>query len=533
MKRNVSILIAMGLACAIIINAPGIAAQETASNTGDLEKPLFSFSLYGEAIWAPFMYKAGNTDIHESDGKDAGMGVGGGGLYNGTGAVAGLLMSGSDPAETIGVELGIKSLMGNGFYNVILDNTYLWFRPFDMLKAQFGLYNWNHLQGRVKGSDLPVGGYGSKENDIFQPVESSMFGALFILTPPTSAPDALKGLMLFSSFGVSGWLDSGSRDYAARSKQFWQFIFSTPHAGIAYEHESFGLARLQFIGSTYKWGQGADWSPIQTPTNVFIVFNQSHGWFPKRSREAAQMELAANITRIPNVNLDIGFGIPFPVTVAARDNSTSERGILLGPSYLELGSRVRTSWADTNYLAEMVGDKWMPPVRITLGLNYRSDILDFGVNFRSKLEFGETVTFADGSPDYKGSLRLQFGFEPWYMVGNTGIISLDLSMLLKQNDNFSGKIGGDDIYNVVNAYSINHNGIIDLGLGAFFTKRFFRNSFVKTGICVNLPVGGDRYNWSNEFVTDTGGERLNSEFAEAYKKTRIILAIPIMAKIYF
>jgi hypothetical protein len=66
--------------------------------------------------------------------------------------------------------------------------------------------------------------------------------------------------MFFGSFGVSGKISIGSSyTFAANAEKLLEYVFTTPHAGIAYRHDSFGLARIQFIGGTYKWGEGSDW----------------------------------------------------------------------------------------------------------------------------------------------------------------------------------------------------------------------------------------------------------------------------------
>lgn len=510
-----------------------IAAQETALGMDTGGKQLFAFSMYGEAIWAPFVYKGGNTDVSEMQGAGAGMGVGASG-WGGNGAMVGFMVTGQSPNGAIGAELRMSPQVSDGTFRVLDNDAYIWIRPFDMLKVQFGMYRWDDIRGQVGHSDSPAGGYGATEDDIFQHVQSNSYGTLIFLMPPSTAPDAIKGLKLFGSFGVSGWLDTNSpASYAARSGKLAEYIFSTPHAGLAYRNEAFGMARFQFIGSTYKWGQGTDWATITTPSNYNTV-KETHGYFPGNASEAARMEFAVNVTRIPNMNLDIGFGIPFPVTVVAKDNGTTDRGMPVGPTYLDAGSRQLFGWANTNYLADTVGDKWQPPMKIALALDYKMDELGLGAVLRGKMEFGEQIAFAKGFPNYKGGLQYEVSLEPRYTIMDIGIVSLNLAVKVQQNSTFEGKDISFDTYNTMNTYSISHNGTVDAGLGLFFTRMLFGNSsYVKVGVCANLPVGGDRYNWSTDTVTDTAGDRLTKQYAQAFMKTNLIVMIPVIAEISF
>jgi len=510
-----------------------IPALEITSSEGDDKKPVFSFSVYGEAIWAPLVYKGGNTDVDETDGKEPGFGVGAGG-WGSPGAAISFGVTVASPNNSIGAELHFRPEVGDGTFRVLDNKANIWFQPFEMFKGIFGLYKVDDFRGQIKASDIPIGAYGGNENDIFHSLVSDYFGALFFLTPPSTAPDALKGFKLFGSFGVSGWLDQNSpAAYAARTGKSIEYIFTTPQAGLIYQNNAFGMVRFQYIGSNYKWGQGTDWSTFQSPGNYNVV-KHTHALFPTYAREAAQFEFAVNITAIPYINLDVGCNIPFPVTVIARDNSATNRGMPVGPTYLDLGSRARTSWADTNYLADTVDDKWAPPNKIALALDFYLEDVGFGALFRSKIEFGEQVAFANGFPNFKGGIKFEAGLEPRYAIGDFGIFSLNLSMRFKQNSTFGGKNIDFDIYDTLNTYSIKHNGTVDLGLGAFFTRPLFgKDNYIKIGLAVNLPVGGDRYDWSDNTVTGTGAERLGKEFAEAYKMTNFIIMVPIIAQISF
>jgi len=112
---------------------------------------------------------------------------------------------------------------------------------------------------------------------------------------------------------------------------------------------------------------------------------------------------------------------------------------------------------------------------------------------------------------------------------------------INQNDSFKGLKGEglDTEASVTAANSFSHNGVIDLGLGAFFSRPLTRNgkSYIKAGVSATLPLGGDRYNWSNSSLTVSGNPSANREFfypeaTEAYKKGNLIIAVPIILEMY-
>jgi len=526
-----------------------LAAQETGSSDStqlrfDEIRNAFpiKFEAYGKAVWAPFVYRGqGNvTDIlNETQGNGPAFGSGSGPGWDNISAAVGLRIFGSDREQNYGFDLRLRAVPVDsgadaGSINIRgYDNTaYLWARPLenDILKVQLGLYQWDDLRGTIGGvgDDGAVGGYGGNEDDIFQRVESDTFGALLVLRPPAGVPDALKGLTLFSSFGVSGGINAGSDSFAAKTEKALQYIFSTPHAGIAYQHEAFGVARAQFIGSNYLWGNGEDWNTRTVSYPWYGTTTNTHYWLPKAVRDASRIEVAVNVTRIPGVNLDIGFGYPLQVTVVSRDESTV--AVPVGPLWQDLGYRPRATWTSSNNrIADSVGDVWQPPIHVAAAVEFKPKDLNFGFRFRVMAEFGEQVAFMDGSDNFKGGFLFEAGLQPEYTIERLGVVSLVTAIRVKQNDSYNGKKSATD--NELAITSLNHNGYIDLGLGAFFTKPFSGNSYIKTGVSATIPIGGDRYLWSSDRITGPSGVYFQREPTETFKKGNLVITVPIILEI--
>ncbi|MDR0731230.1 MAG: hypothetical protein LBF63_06135 [Treponema sp.] len=523
MKKRVAAAIILALACAAAPAAQEAGSPEPLFNIDGVKKALpFNFNVYGKAMWAPLVYR-GDRDgvVNSTVGEGPGFGVGSGPGWDNIGAAIGFDSWGSNEAENIGFELRLRAKAGDGDVYAGDNMAYLWARPFDqILKIQFGMYRWDDLRGKIGGIGEVAGGYGGDEDSIFQRLESDTFGAMFILTPPSVVPAPLQGLMLFSSFGVSGGLDPAKKEFAAATEKALKYIFSTPHAGIAYRNDVFGLARLQFIASKYHWGEGEDWLPMQTQNNVLGYFANGKYYYPSHSQDAARLELAANITCFPNINLDLGFGLPFPVKVVAKDNGEAQK---TGPLYRELGYRtIGDSVYNNNYLADEAGDVWQPPVRVAAGLDFKLPDLGLGFRFRAKMEFGEQIAFADGSETFKGGFDMEFGLEPSYVVGRAGVLLLDVAFRANQNDSFKGK-KNLTTSNQVAQDSLSHNGVMDLGLGAFFRRDFKKGCYIKAGVSATVPLGGDRYEWSPGGAADA-----DIKDREAVKKGQTIIAVPII-----
>lgn len=527
-RKRIIAALALAFACAAALAAQETGSRDPLFNIEGIKTALpFQFRAYGKAMWAPLVYR-GDADgaVISSHGEGPGIGVGSGPGWENIGAAVGIETWGSNREENIGFELRMRAQAGTGTVYANDNMAYLWARPFDqVLKVLMGMYRWDDLRGKIGGIGEVAGGYGGDEDSIFQRLESDTFGAMFILTPPSIAPAPLQGLMLFSSFGVSGGLDPEETEFAAATEKALNYIFSTPHAGIAYRHEAFGLARLQFIASNYHWGNAGDWYNTIMSGNTGSTSN-ANIHYPSQARTAARLELAANITCLPNINLDLGFGLGLPVKVAA--NFYNNDPMKVGPSYKELGYRPNDTNYTSGYLADEVGDVWQPPMRIAAGMDFKLPEWNLGFRFRAKAEFGEQVAFADGSSTFKGGLDLEFGLEPSYTIGNAGVVLLDVALRANQNDSFNGKknLGAN---NDLAVDSLNHNGVVDLGLGAFFRRDFNRDCYIKAGVSATLPLGGDRYQWAWAAGDATGlGELMGPKAQEAFKQGELIIAVPII-----
>jgi hypothetical protein len=529
MEKRIVTAIILAFVCAAALAAQDGGSTEPLFNIEGIKKALpFQFNAYGKAMWAPLVYR-GDADgaVITSHGEGPGIGVGSGPGWDNIGAAIGIDAWGSNAAENIGFELRLRAQAGSGNIYAGDNMAYLWARPFDqVLKVQMGMYRWDELRGKVGGIGEVVGGYGGDEDSIFQRLESDTFGAMFILTPPSFAPAALQGLTLFSSFGVSGGLDPTEDEFAAATEKALEYIFSTPHAGISYRNDAFGLARLQFIASNYHWGNTGDWYNTVMSGNTGSTSN-ANIHYPSHARAAAQLELAANITCLPNINLDLGFGLGLPVKVTA--NYYNNEPMKVGPSYKGLGYRPSDTNYTSGYLADVVGDIWQPPMRIAAGMDLKLPDLNLGFRFRAKAEFGEQVAFADGSETFKGGLDLEFGLEPSYTIGNGGVVLIDVALRVNQNDSFNGKknLGTNNEFAID---SLNHNGVLDLGLGAFFRRDFGgKDCYIKAGVSATLPLGGDRYTWAwPEDRATSLGELMGAKPQEAFKQGQLIIAIPII-----
>jgi hypothetical protein len=478
----------MGVALLFAIAAAAAADDALlASNTAG---PLH-FGAWGKSIWAPLVYK-GDAD-GEADGRAGagpGLGVGSGPGWDSIGAAVGFEVWGSNREESGGFEikLRVKSDGGSIYAN---DNTAnLWVKPFDMLAMKFGMYQFDDFRGTIGGISEIAGGYGGDEDTIFQRCESDGFGALFILNAPETAPAFLKPLKVFASFGVTGELDTGSGEFAALTPNGLSYIFAAPHAGIGYDFENIGFLRAQFIGTNYKWGHGDDW------------YHNGTFWFPSHVRESARLEAAFNLTAVKNLKLDVGGGIPFSVTVMKDDTGTAKS---VGPTYGDLGV---ISGSRRDYkIAASEGDVYHPPVIIAAGAEY--SLGNIGLKGRFKMSFGERVVFDSGDADFTGGLDIEVGFEPSYTF-SFGALIADVAIRINGNDTFESN------------ETISHNGSIDLGLGAWFTKEIGSSVSLKCGVGANVPVWGDGYFWT------PNGTKAQKEEKEAYMRSKLIVAVPFI-----
>jgi hypothetical protein len=451
------------------------------------------FGAWGKAMWAPFVYRGdADGEVGGVAGDGPGMGAGSGPGWDNIGAAVGFEAKGANKEETGGFEIKLRVKAGSADVYANDNTAYLWARLFDMLRIQLGMYRYDDFRGAIGGisEDAMPGGFSGDQDAIFQRCESDSFGALFILTPPAAAPSFLQPLKAFVSFGVSGELDSSSSEFAALTQKGLAYIFASPHAGIGYDLADTVFFRAQYIGSNYKYGHGDDW------------YNSGKLWFPSHVREAARLEAAFNLKFIENLNIDIGVGVPFAVTVMKDDYGTP-KGV--GPTLKELGDRTG-SRRDTN-IAASEGDVYQPPMNIAAAADWRNG--QFSLRGRARFGFGEKVVYDAGGNDFTGGFDIEAGFEPAYTFG-FGTISGDLAIKAAANDSLKEN-------NV-----ISHNGTVDLGLGAWYTRDLGSGVTVKAGVAANVPLTGDAYFWTPNGTED------QIEAKTAYRNSKLLVSIPLI-----
>ena len=521
------------------------------------------FQLRAEGVWAPFVFR-GYGDLSQegllqddplsprsgSWGPNYGVG---GGPGNDIRALTSFRLWGTDPTQRVGLDISIRGDIGLNADTM----SYVWAWPFrEVLRVFFGQYNWTEMQGRIDGIGSFVGNYGISGADrIFQPVASDLFGALFIFTPPSIAPSWIQGLMAYVNFGVTGRLDPATGQYlhfAARSPEALKQIFSTPHTGIGYRHDSLGMVRIQYIASTYMWGGGFDYAKRVVSYPWYGTSLNTFFYPPRRAQTEARLEMALNITAVSGINMDMGFSLPFAVTVRNNDDgiiqgtTSTPHETMLGPSWVtDLGWRGRrNSWSGDLRMASTIGDVWRAPTRIAFGMDFRpQDLSELGIRFVTQLEFGEEIAFVDGSPNYKAGFKWQLGVQPSYLF-SFGSLAMNVGFRFHQNDHFRQPADLDNSNFTLSAHdmaiaeaSLRHNGIFDLGLGLFFTKTIVPGASFRVGIAMSIPVGGDRYNWSTDDPDSIGLEvpedivYFGRDFTDRFKQGNFVIIIPIVLSV--
>ena len=541
MKKIVAAGIVVFLVCTTVLGAQ--------------EDQLIRFSLFGSAIWAPFVYR-GYGDLspdgllQEADerktgqGPTFGVGTGPGDNYS---AALGINFAGRDPSGRVGIDLSLRAvnnlrgnidILGNG--NI----AQLWAYPFgDVLRLHFGLFSWGEMTGRVGGTGTLIGAYGGGVP--FQPVDSSdTLGAMFILRPPSSAPDWITGLTIFASIGSSGGLDTAwgrHRQFAARTNLAMKHIFSNPQIGFGYRHDDFGLIRFQYVGSNYLWGQGIDYD---RRTVSYPWYGESitvpNYFLPRRARVEPRIETAVNITAIPNINLDVGLSVPLQVAVRPDDFGDVNQ-TMIGPVWLaDLGYRGKTTSWDNNRLAHREGDIWRAPIIIGGGIDFRTDAMpDFAFRLAFSMQFGEQVAFVGHSGTYEAGTKFQIGIQPQYTFSNVGTLAVSAGLRFHQNDTINGTIPTPFSTNdeIIALNSVMHNGMVDLGFSAMLTRTITTTSSIRVGIAMTLPVGGDRYRWHTDdweglgLTVPTDIKYFSQEVTERIRQGNLIIAIPIYLNI--
>ncbi|MCL2044030.1 MAG: hypothetical protein FWG89_07825 [Treponema sp.] len=553
MKKIIALCIIAILCCGVVLTAQ----EET---TGEYTP--IQFSAYARALWAPLVYRgrAIREDLSNKDVDGPGYGVGGGpGWENNISAAVGLRIFGNDPSGNIGFDLSLRAVPPNRsasstshWIDGIDRNAHIWARPFlsNALRIQFGMFQWNEMEGRIGGVGDVAGGYGGGEGDIFRGVHSAdALGALFVIKPEYFGISALQGLTLFTSFGVSGGIDGltdwKGRDFSAQAKEALEVVYSTPHVGIGYENDAFGFARAQFIASNYHWGKGLDDRDEYARMLYYPWYGtteQTLFWLPAQAREAHVIQAAVNLTMLSHmgINLDIGVGIPFSREVVMR--GVTPMGV--GPKWEERGNRSQIgSFVERdNLMAGSPGDVWQPAYNIALGADWTPEGSDFGLRFRTRMEFGEQFAFAESEEHnkndrYRTGLIFELGLEPRYTFVNVGTVALALGLKVETKDEynnsktFASPLDPTRHLIITRTLSAEHKSRIDLGLGAFFTRPFSAGNFIKVGIAANLPLGGDRYTWSDDDLPIIGAETFWTNTTEAYKKLNTYFSVPIILEL--
>ena len=452
---------------------------------------------------------------------------------------------------------------------------FMWAKPFkEILEMKMGLYYWDDLENKKLDSSRfmvdrgyyregdknggfgeVMGGYGGNPN-IFNRVESpNTLGLLILLTPPSSVPDWAKGFTVFTSLGSSGGLDpafSRFKDFGANTAKNWKHVFATPHVGIGYQNY-LGMVRFQYRGGNYLYGQGLDqrWGSGQmSPYNMYL---------PRTVSAEKRLEAAVGISAIPDIFIDIGFKYPLPLTRVLGDAGEGFRQDgadgKLGPSWLDLGWRGTTFGnLDRIRMAENEGDVWYGPKNLAIDVDYTPSALPaFNIRFSGAINFGQGVAFANGASHYKAGNDFSFGVQPQYDFDKLGLVSINVGLRYRANDTFLAESG--KTWNFVNIdmipgtapnyldmarESFNHNGYLDLGLGAFITKQFLVKARFKFGIALTLPISGDRYTWSVDAaeaaalgIAPGDAVYFSKEVTERVKQGNLLIAIPLIFNVRY
>jgi len=579
MKRIISLSILLLFALGSVLADSGLSEADRAKIIEEIRNELpVRFSLYANGIYAPFLYRGYGdlspegltqhpdfTERSPAWGPAYGAGSGGGANY---GALMGFEMWGRDRTDRFGVNLNINASSNRGGGINLSGNDLtanLWAKPFgDIFEMYMGLYFWDELQNRREGADrfMVERGY-IRENDmtegmgavmgnygntaVFDRVESAnTLGLLLLFAPPSTVPDWARGFKAFINLGSSGGIDPAFnrfRDFGANTKNNWKHVFTRPHVGIAYSHDAFGMVRFQFMGSNYLYGEGLDrrFDGQQSPW-IFL---------PRNVGASPRVQGALNITAIPNVFIDVGISYPFPVTVKYQDTGEKEAGVTnnkLGPAWLDIGWRGKETMQHINraHMADNPGDIWYALKRISADIDIKGTgfgLPAFNLRLSGFFEFGGGVAFETGAESYQMGNRFHIGVQPQYDFDRVGLFTANVSLRLQQNDKFpgnadkpwdiSGQLLTPSELNIARN-SFNHNGIIDLGIGAFFTRQITPGAKFKTGIAMTIPVGGDRYTWSNDNIGSELGLSqedavfFSSDVTERVKQGNMLIAIPFI-----
>lgn len=415
----------------------------------------FQWSGWGRVIWAPLIMQGGNvyddagnmeTDSDGFPKYENNIWVGSGPGDEDIGAVIGAKVLGQNDSKTFGMELqlgvDVRALTS---HNVVFakDNTAnVWARPFasDVLTMRGGLFLVDDLRGKIGGVNENFGFPGSRgggEDDIFDRFNSGgRFGFHFKIAPNDN-------FHLHAAFGVN---DSAMLDYNKNDRAVaWEEVFEAAQYGIGFKVENIGFARVQYIGGSYA--------------------KSSLASFLGSSRHWDQIQLAFQLSAVPNLDLDIGVKIPFKVE---------------GDSKATVNNLVPINGKDQILFDD---DFYQAPVTARIAGKYTLNDLGLGLYIGIKVGFGEKLEYTRTSTVvWEGPFTLGFDLEPSYKIGNIGTVMGNFSLAVKGKSTATeGKTSTENI-----------DDTTDLGAGLSFHRDFGGGTF-SIGVYANFPISGDGY----------------------------------------
>jgi hypothetical protein len=169
-------------------------------------------------------------------------------------------------------------------------------------------------------------------------------------------------------------------------------------------------------------------------------------------------------------------------------------------------------------------------------LSFNPDFFpDLRLSLFTKFQFGEYIWFFDGSDTFYAGLNMEANFSASYFINNNNRITFNTVLWTKLNDTFNGQTELNREQNQMAIKSINRNSKIDLELGGEYV-RGFANSSLSIGIRFLLPVGGDRYYWSDDGNWVDDDEKfyymLRKEHTDAFRKGNFVITVPIIFSIH-
>jgi hypothetical protein len=337
-------------------------------------------------------------------------------------------------SERVGARL---HLIGDGTTNGG-DNIDIWVKPFgtDILKIDVGKFRDGVLRGPGTDGNFQgfVGGPGFDGDAVFNRFEPDG-GALFFSKP-------IPALSVYLQVNP-GWETLSALSNAASSKMVdatatWKKL----QAGIGYDLEGIGLARVQYVGNTNDIGAASGgkfvFNPatydgtITNPTGTADVAGWTYVPNVISTINASRIEAAFKFTMISGLTADLGAKIPLPIT----ENEIT----------------------------------YMDNIQINLAGSFATG--DFGITYGLYSGFGGNVK-PDSGDAYNLSPTFNLILVPsYYLAVIDAKVGADLGM----------KLVGDSSMGSTN----NKDGSVILGFGAWVERSLGKGS-IKTGVAYQLP----------------------------------------------